>query len=155
MPNQNEIWLREKIKPLWVSILHKIEWPSAEKRSIQKLLEGLRRSFHVGLDKVLRNKIKAVPEEIKERWVDLSYREINGRTNGLIQEHIDLLDRIDLDLPRKGHSLKNLIYLKELVELIPEIENKLNNRLELFKNSGQSDKAKTQRKAENLKIIAR
>jgi len=76
----------------------------------------------LGLDKELRDKVEDVPRQLKARWVDLAYREINGRINGVIKQYIELLENIDLDLPRKGHSLKNFIYLKALVELIPEIE---------------------------------
>jgi hypothetical protein len=137
LPVQNEAWLREKIGPLWVSVLEKIVLPSGKKTRIEKHLDQLKKSFYLGLEKELIDKIKTVPEAIKTKWVDLSYREINGKTNGLLKEYIDLLRRIELDLPRKKHSLRNLIYLKELVELIPEIEGKLNSRLESFKNSGK------------------
>jgi hypothetical protein len=135
LPGQNETWLKEKIRPLWMSILEKTELPLAEKRRIENLLDRLKKSFYLGLNNELSDRIGAVPEEIKKEWIDLSYREINGKTNGLIQEYIDLLNSIDLDLPHKRHSLRNFIYLKELVELIPEIEGKLNSRLESFKNS--------------------
>ena len=94
----------------------------------------MRRSFHFGLDKALRDNIEVVPEELKEKWVDLAYREINGRTNGMIQQYIELLEDLELDLPRKRHSLRNFVYLKPLVELLPEIEEKLNHSLELLKN---------------------
>lgn len=74
----------------------------------------------MGLDKGLRDKIEGIPEELKARWVDLAYREINGTAKGMIKQYLELLDNIDL--PRKRHSLKNLIYLKALVQVIPEIE---------------------------------
>ena len=125
-----------------------MELPSAEKRNVEKLLDQLKKSFYVALDKELSDKIGTVPEEIKRKWIDLSYREINGNTNGLMQEYIDLLNRIDFDLPHKRHSLRNLICLKELVEVIPEIEGKLNNRLESFKNSGLRLIGKKQRRGE-------
>jgi hypothetical protein len=137
LPNQNEMWLRQKIRPLWLSILSRIDSTTTKKRQIEELLEGLRRSFHLGLDKRLIDKVEIIPQELKARWVDLAYREINGRTNGTIQQYIELLENIDLDLPRKRHSLKNFLYLRALVELIPEIEKRLNHRLELLKNSGQ------------------
>jgi len=92
----------------------------------------------LALDKRLIDKVKIIPQELKTRWVDLAYREINGRTNGMIKQYIELLENIDLDLPRKTYSLKNFIYLNALVELIPEIEKRLNHRLELLKDSGLS-----------------
>ncbi len=136
LPEQNELWLRRKIRPLWRSIFSKTELTSTKKTQIEELLERLRESFYVGLDERFRDKVEAVSEELRAKWVDLVYREINGRTDGLIKQYIELLNSIDLEIPRKRHSLKNFIYLNGLIELIPEIEKKLNHRLELLKNSG-------------------
>jgi hypothetical protein len=105
------------------------------KSQIELLLEDLRRSFHLGLDKELRNKIEVIPGKIKDKWVELAYREINGKNSVMIRECIELLDSVDLDLPRKRHCVKNLVYLKSLVELIPEVEEKLNHQLDQLKNS--------------------
>ena len=135
LPHQNETWLRQKIGPLWESILSKTDLSSEKKNQIEELLEDLRKSFHVGLDENLRDKVEGVPVELKEKWVYLAYRELNGRNNVMLREYIQLLDNADLDLPRKRHCVKNLVYLKSLVELIPEVEEKLNHRLEQLKNS--------------------
>jgi len=136
LPQQNEMWLKQKIKPLWQSILASVPLASVKKKEIANLLEKLRQSFHVGLDKQIRGKVDTIPETLKAKWVDLAYREINGSTNGLINQYIELLEDTKLRLPRKKTSLKNFSYLKALVELIPEIESKVNHRLELLKNSG-------------------
>ena len=138
LPHQNEMWFRQEIRPLWLSILSRIELTSSQKSQIEGLLTELRESFHVGLERRLRDKVEDVPEEIKKRWVNLAYRELDRKTYGMIEQYIELLENIDLDLPRKRNSLKNFIYLKALVELVPEIEEKLNHRLELLKNSGLS-----------------
>ena len=139
LPQQNESWLQQKIRPLWESILSKTEFSSEKKNQIVELLEDLRKSFHVGLDENLRDKVEGVPAELKEKWVDLAYRELNGRNNGMLKQYIEFLDNADLDLPRKRHCVKNLVYLKSLVELIPEVEEKLNHRLELLKNGGKAE----------------
>ena len=91
----------------------------------------------MGLDSRLRDQVQIIPENIRNKWVYLAYREMNGNGNGIIQEYINLLEEIDLDLPRKKYSLRNFTYLKALVELIPEIENKVNLRLEALKNEGK------------------
>jgi hypothetical protein len=138
LPHQNESWLRNQIRPLWQAILAKTNANADLKSQIKEFLEDLRKSFHLGLDKQLREKIDFIPGEIKEQWVDLAYREINGKNNGMLKQYIEFLENADLDLPRKRHCVKNLVYLKSLVELIPEVEKKLNHRLEQLKNSGNS-----------------
>jgi len=135
LPHQNESWLRNKIRPLWQSILSKSDVNSDVKSQVEELLEDLRKSFHMGLDKELRDRIEVIPGKIKEKWVELAYRELDGKNNVRLREYIELLDNVDLDLPRKRHCVKNLVYLKSLVELIPEVEEKLNHRLEQLKNS--------------------
>jgi hypothetical protein len=122
LPHQNESWLRNQIRPLWQAILAKTNSHADLESQINKLLEDLRKSFHLGLEKRLREKIDSIPGEIKEKWVDLAYREINGKNNGMLKQYIEFLDNADLDLPRKRHCVKNLVYLKSLVELIPEGE---------------------------------
>jgi hypothetical protein len=136
LPQQNENWLHQKIRPLWLSIISNTELEQKKRRQIEELLDRLKEAFHVVLDKGLRDKIKVVPDELKAKWVDLAYRELNGRNNGMLKKYIEFLDNVDLDLPRKRHCVKNLVYLKSLVELVPLIEEKLNHRLDELKNSG-------------------
>ena len=136
LPQQNENWLRQKIRPLWESILSKTDFRSEKKSQIEELLGRLKQSFQVGLDENLRDKVEGVPAELKEKWVDLAYRELNGRNNGLLKNYIEFLDNVNLDLSRKRHCVKNLVYLKSLVELVPLIEETLDHRLDALKNSG-------------------
>ena len=138
LPHQNESWLHSKIKPLWQAIFARTDSNLDFKSQIELLLEDLRTSFHLGLDKELRDKIEVIPGEIKDKWVELAYREINGKNSVTIRECVELLDSVDLDLPRKRHCVRNLVYLKSLVELIPEVEEKLNHRLEQLKNGGKA-----------------
>jgi hypothetical protein len=135
LPQQNENWLRQKIRPLWSSILSNTDLNPERQTQIEELLENLRESFHVGLDEELRAKVEGISEELKEQWVDLAYRELNGRNNGMLKQYIEFLDKVDLDLPRKRHCVKNLVYLKSLVELVPLIEETLDHRLEGLKNA--------------------
>lgn len=135
LPHQNETWMRNKIIPLWRSIRANADLSSDMHSLIDKLLDDLRKSFHLGLDTQLREKIHFLPQDVKDKWVELAYRELNGRNNGYLKQYIEFLDNLDFQLPRKRHCVKNLVYLKSLVELIPEVEEKLNHRLDLLKNS--------------------
>ena len=135
LPHQNETLLRQQIRPLWSSILFKAKLHPGTRSEIEQLLDRLSSSFQLGRDKELVDKVNIIPAELKAKWVDLAYREIDGRTNGKIKEYIELLENMNLDLPRKKHSLKNFVYLRALIELVPEVEEKLNNCLELLKDS--------------------
>jgi hypothetical protein len=129
LPAQNEAWLAQKIRPLWQEILRPCGLSSARSEKIEELLGLLKNSFHVGLNRRLRERLPNIPEEVKERWVTLAYQRIESENNGHIDQCIDLLADECVDFPRKSTSRKNLIALKHIVALIPEIEKRLNHRL--------------------------
>jgi hypothetical protein len=136
LPQQNEMWLRQRIRPLWLSILSQTKVFKSNSEIVDQLLDQLKQSFHSPLNQTFIDKIEIIPNELKQKWIDLAYREINRANNGIINDYIEFLESVDLELPRKRTCLKNFGYLKVLVELIPEIEEKLNHRLEELKNSG-------------------
>ena len=136
LPEQNEIWLREKIRPLWRAICSKLSVEATVTAEVEKLLARLRDSFYVGLNHEIIDQIDRLPGELRRKWVELAYQEINGGngTRGaVIDQYIAFLSSNDLGIPRQTHSKKNLTYLKGLIELIPEIEAKLNNGLAALK----------------------
>jgi hypothetical protein len=138
LPKQGTLWLQRKIRPLWESILSKDEVDAALKRQVEGHLESLEESFYLGLDRSLIDKIDGLSDELKEKWTDLVYKEIDGRTNGTLKNYIDLLDNTKLEIPHKRQTLKNFVYFKGLIELLPDIENKVNDSLELLKNGDMS-----------------
>jgi len=138
LPEQSAMWLQRKIRPLWTSILSKNQISAALRRQIEGYLNNLAESFYIGLNQTLIDKIDNLSDELKLNWTELVYREIDGRTNGILKDYIELLDKTKLEIPHKRQTLKNFIYFKSLIELVPDIENKLNDRLELLKNGNLS-----------------
>jgi hypothetical protein len=134
LPKQGTLWLQRKIRPLWESILSKDEVDAALKKQVEDYLERLEESFYLGLDRSLIDKIDGLSDELKVKWTDLVYKEIDGKTNGTLKNYIDLLDNTKLEIPHKRQTLKNFVYFKGLIELLPDIENKVNDSLELLKN---------------------
>ena len=136
LPQQNEMWLRQRIRPSWLSILSRTKVFESYSEKVDHLLDRLKQSFHAPLNQEFIDKIKIIPNDRKQKWIDLAYREVNRANNGIINDYIEFLEGIDLELPRKRTCLKSFGCLKVLVALIPEIEEKLNHRLEELKNSG-------------------
>jgi hypothetical protein len=136
LPHQNEMWLELRIKPLWQSIMSELNLDPLIKQRIQVLLNNLRDSFHLVSGPHILDKIDTFPEELKLKWRDLVYREINARDNGDIEPYIELLDGLGAKIPHKKRSIRNFIYLKGLLELIPAIEERLNHRLDVLKKNG-------------------
>ncbi len=140
LPKQNAIWLRQKIRPLWASILSRDDVSTALKRQVEDILERLEESFYFGLDRSLINRIDGLPNKLKRKWTELVYQEIDGRTNGALKDYIELLDHTKLEIPHKRQTLKNFVYLKSLMEMLPELEKKLNDQLETLKNGDLTSK---------------
>ena len=138
LPEQSAMWLQRRIKPLWTSILSNNQISAALREEIEGYLNRLAESFYVGLNQTLIDKIDILSDELKLNWTELVYKEIDGTTNGLVKDYVKLLDQTNLDIPHKRQTLRNFIYLKSLIELVPDIESKLNLRLEILKNGGLS-----------------
>jgi hypothetical protein len=129
LPKQNKIWLRHKIRPLWASVASEFDLSPPLKNQVEDLLEGLEESFGVFLEKQAIEKIDLVSESVKKNWLRLAYTEMDWNDKTVFEEYIDLLDSLSLELDHRRHSSRNLVYLKTLVELMPEIEQKLGKNL--------------------------
>ena len=135
LPEQNKSWLEQKIRPLWQTILSKVEVEPSVMAKIVELLDALRESFYVSANDQVVEKINHLPKRLKQEWVELAYKEISGTTDGLLERYIEFLDRKELAIPRQYYIQKNLICLKGLVKLIPEIERRINSRLEILRGN--------------------
>jgi hypothetical protein len=129
------MWFQEKLQPLWISILSKTDVEAPRRIQVEDLLHALQKSFHVGTDESLRSSLSNLPAQVKQQWVDLAYRQVNGSDNGNIDQYISLLKAIPFDLPRRNYSLNNFLCLKPLIEVMPEIEKAVNSCLAQLKNS--------------------
>ena len=133
LPEQSTMWLQRRIIPLWTSIISKNQISTELKEETEGYLNKLLGSFYLGLNQTLIDKIDVLSGQLKQKWTELVYKEIDGNTNGIVKEYIELLDQTNLDIPHKRQTLRNFIYFKSLIELVPEIERKLDGRLELLK----------------------
>jgi hypothetical protein len=129
LPKQNKIWLRQKIRPLWASVASEFDLSLPFRDQVEDLLEGLEESFDVFLEKQAVEKIDLVSESVKKNWLRLAYTEMDWNDKTVFEEYIDLLDSLSVELDHRRHSSRNLVYLKNLVELMPEIEQKLGKNL--------------------------
>jgi len=79
-------------------------------------------------------KMTHLSEDLKKRWQELAYVDLNKDNLHLLNEVIEFLDRPDLDIPHKHQSKRVLSYLKVLAEIIPEISERADRIMEYLKN---------------------
>jgi hypothetical protein len=114
---------------LWASVSSEFDLSPPLKNQVEHLLERLEESFGVFLEKKAIEKIDLVPESVRKDWLRLAYTEMDWNDKTVFEEYIDLLDSLSVMLEHRRHSSRNLVYLKNLVELMPEIEQKLGKNL--------------------------
>jgi hypothetical protein len=114
---------------LWASVASEFDVSPSLKNEVEDLLERLEESFGVFLKKKDIEKIDLVPESVKKDWLRLAYTEMDWNDKTVFEEYIDLLDSLSVMLEHRRHSSRNLVYLKNLDELMPEIEQKLGKNL--------------------------
>ena len=125
LPEENEIWLQQKILPLWRSAVARLNSGPEMQKQIEKLLDGLKKSFYLGLDQKLFDKIDHIPNSLKSKWIRLAYNQKDWTKIDLLNEYIHLLEELNIDLPNKRKTLENLICLKNLALTIEDLEEKL------------------------------
>jgi hypothetical protein len=125
-PEENEVWLREKISPLWESTASRLKSTSDIQKIVNNLLDELEQSFYIGLDETLVENIDNISTSNKSKWIDLAYKAKDLKRSDLLQEYIHLLKQTNIDLPIKRKTIDNLLCLRSLAFYIEDLESKLN-----------------------------
>jgi hypothetical protein len=131
-PEENEVWLRQRITPLWEDTVSRFKSAPEMKEQIKNLLDKLEQSFYIGLDETLVDKIDTIPASIKSKWTDLVYNAKDLTKGDLLQEYIHLLEQTKIELPNKRTSLENLICLRNLALYVGDLESKLNEYFDKY-----------------------
>ncbi len=133
LPSLGKTWLENKIRPKWKQLLDSRAWEE-ERDESKDLLDRLEKGIGMGLDEGLAMKMTHLPEDLKKRWQELAYVDLNKDNLHLLNEVIKFLDHPALDIPHKHQSKRVLIYLKVLAEIIPEISERADRIMDYLKN---------------------
>jgi hypothetical protein len=135
LPEQNDFYLQQKIRPLWNAVLSGVKAEPETVSQIEVLLQKLKESFYLILEEEVIDKINHLSENIKKKWIKLAYSQMNNMEAISFEQYIELLNNENVGIPRQSYSKRNLIYLKQLINLIPQVEIKLNNSLAILKTN--------------------
>jgi hypothetical protein len=138
LPRENELWLQQKIAPLWEVTAARFKPAPEVRKQIKNLLDKLEQSFYVGLNETLVDKINTISTSIKSKWTDLAYNTRELTKDDLLQEYIHLLKQTNIDLPDKRKTLENLVCLKSLAIYIKDLEGKLNEYFDKYQGAIQA-----------------
>jgi hypothetical protein len=139
LPKQEEIWLREKIRPKWdLLVSSSCVWDSC-KDEVMQLLDRLGKAFWLVLDSGLALNIEHLPTELRSSWPKLAYTQFSSNNRSSLEEALNLLEHPELNIRHKPQVKKALSSMKVVVDTIARVEDQTNNMLLSLKNGTTSN----------------
>ncbi len=125
-PEQGEKWLRMQIEDRWNLLIRKGLVDEKTAKLVRDKIDDLRKSLYLGKAPDVLTAYNMIPEPLKTEWVSLLYANSDAVDLGLVDRLMHILESSYLDLPFKDKSIKSLIRLKAVAEIIGQMEEKTN-----------------------------
>lgn len=125
-PEQGEKWLRMQIEDRWNLLIREGVIEETTAQSVQDGIDNLKKSLYLGKAPDVLAEYNSIPEHVKTEWVDLLYKNADVVDLDLVDRLVHILENSYLDLPFKDKSIKSLIRLKAVAEIIGQMEEKAN-----------------------------
>ena len=125
-PEQGEKWLRMQIEDRWDFLIRDGVMDEEAVRKIRDQIEILKRSLYLGKAPDVLATYNNIPDAVKREWVDLLYADADAVDLGVVDRLVDILERFHVNLPFRDKSLKSLLRLKAIAEIIGQMEEKTN-----------------------------
>jgi len=125
-PEQGEKWIRMQIEDRWNLLIRE---GVIEERTVQSVRDGidsLKKSLYLGKAPDVLAEYNSIPEHVKTEWVNLLYENADAVDLDLVDRLVHVLESSYLNLPFKDKSIKSLIRLKAVAEIIGQMEEKTN-----------------------------
>jgi len=89
-------------------------------------IDNLKKSLYLGKSLDVLAAYNSIPEQIKTEWVDLLYQNSDAVDLERVDRLVHVLESSCLNLPYKDKSIKSLVRLKAVAEIIGQMEEKTN-----------------------------
>lgn len=134
LPQYGKKWLDDKIRPKWRSLLRESPTGSERREEVEALIGRLEKRIWIGLDRGLAGRMSHLPEELRSKWPKLAYTSFTAERAAQLREILNLLDHPALDMPHKHQSKRIISSLQVLVEMIPDVEQRINRTIYALQN---------------------
>lgn len=142
-PEQGEKWLRMQIEDRWNLLIRQGVVDDSLIESIRDGIDDLKKSLYLGKSPDVLAAYNSIPEHVKTEWVNLLYANSDAVDLDLVDRLIHVLEGSHLDLPFKEKSIKSLIRLRAVAEIIGQMEEKTNVVLREVLNGHHEDEIPT------------
>ncbi len=125
-PEQGEKWLRMQIEDRWNLLIREGVVEENTVKSIRDGIDDLKKSLYLGKAPDVLAVYNSIPEHIKTEWVNLLYANSDAVDLDLVERLVHVLESSYFEFPLKDKSIKSLIRLKAVAEIIGQMEEKTN-----------------------------
>lgn len=125
-PEQGEKWLRMQIEDRWNLLIREGIIDEKTMKSIRDGIDNLKESLYLGKAPEVLATYNSIPEHVKTEWVNLLYANADKVDLNLVDRLVHVLENSYFELPFKDKSIKSLIRLKAVAEIIGQMEEKTN-----------------------------
>ncbi len=143
-PLQGEKWLRMQVEEKWDELLDLAGADYEIRGRVKEMIDEIRNALGFGCCPEFTNSLRNMPEVLKERWVSLIYKEIEGMKDPAIDQLVSILENPEINIPGQEKSRKALLQLKALAETMGQLERNTNFLINqvLMVNSGKESREK-------------
>jgi len=138
-PEKGENWVGMQIEERWRDLLYECPQDDHKREIVWKTIDKLKKSLHFGQDPNIIAKYNKIPQELKQEWVNLMYRNNDKFDDSALDRLIKVLANSDLVIPSREKSRKTLTQLKALAQTMSQLEQNTNFLLDSVLNG--SDKS--------------
>jgi len=136
-PEKGEKWVIMQIEERWKDLLYKCPQDDHTRKMIWQTIDKLKKSLHFGQDPAIIAKYNKIPEELKQEWVNLMYRNNDKFDDSALDRLIKVLANSALTIPSREKSRKTLTQLKALAQTMSQLEQNTNFVLDRILNGSE------------------
>ena len=136
-PEKGENWVGMQIEERWRDLLYECPQDDHKREIVWKTIDKLKKSLHFGQDPDIIAKYNKIPQEVKQEWVNLMYRNNDKFDDSALDRLIKVLDNSALTIPSREKSRKTLTQLKALAQTMSQLEQNTNFLLDRVLNGSE------------------
>ena len=138
-PEKGENWVGMQIEERWKDLLYECPQDDHKRRIVWETIDKLKKSLHFGQDPDIIANYNKIPEELKQEWVNLMYRNNDKFDDSALDRLIKVLANSALTIPSREKSRKTLTQLKALAQTMSQLEQNTNFLLDRVLNGSETN----------------
>jgi hypothetical protein len=136
-PEKGENWVGMQIEERWKDLLYECPQDDHKRRIVWETIDKLKKSLHFGQNPDIIANYNKIPEELKQEWVNLMYRNNDKFDDSALDRLIKVLTNSALTIPSREKSRKTLTQLKALAQTMSQLEQNTNFLLDRILNGSE------------------